>query len=179
MVLANAAAWQTAWATIPNVGDTSWKANLADFVDSLVTNLLTTNGLFKAPSTPALTFTFAKSTFQSALTDNKPATLANAFEDAILASTYLVPINSFIGTDTPATKFSVVESCVVDPASVALAKAKFLEITGLSPDVSAANQSQFPVKLREAFLLLTVTTTGTDSVISAPSPLTDAGRALQ
>ena len=178
MVLANAAAWQTAWATVPNVADTSWKANLANKVDSLVTNLLTTNGLFKAPATPALTFTFAKSTFQSALTDNKPATLANAFEAAILASTYVVPINSFIETDTPATKFSVVESCEVDPASVSLAKAKFLEIVGLTPG-SAANQSQFPVKLREAFLLLTVTTTGTDSVISAPSPLTDAGRALQ
>ena len=178
MVLADAAAWQTAWATVPAVKNDSWKANLANKVDSLVTGLLTTNGLFKAPGQPALTFTFAKSTFQGALTDNKPATLANAFETAILASTYVVPINSFIGTDTPATKFSAVASCVVDPASVALAKAKFLEIVGLEP-VKAANKSQFPVKLRDAFLLLTVTTTGTNSVAPTPSPLTDPGRALQ
>lgn len=181
MALASVSSWQDDWQNnVPNVSDDSWQANLANFVADHVTSLLTSNGLFKAVGQPALTFTFAKATFQSNLGTGTADELVAAFQAAWAASTYVVPVGSFIGTDTPATKFSVVASCIPDAASLVLAAAKIAQVIGI-PVASADDgyKSQFPVKLREAFLLITITTTGTNSVAPTPSTLTDTARALQ
>ncbi len=168
--------WQTAWKDeCPPVPDASWKQNLANFIDARVTNKLSTSALFSAPGTGAMTFTFGKSAFLGALSDSKPASLASAVEAGILASTVVVAPGAFIGSDAPATKFSVVTVAIVAPASAALAKAKVLSVMGLPPTQNA-DQSQFPVILREAFLLLKISTTGLDSTPppAGPLPLIDA-----
>ncbi len=54
-----------------------------------------------------------------------------------------------------------------------LGKAKVQELASSVPVADASN-SDFPVKMREAFLLLTGTVTGTNSVIPIPGPLVAA-----
>ena len=62
----------------------------------------------------------------------------------------------------PNTIFSVVNTTVIDPTSIALGKAKILELV-TAPPVSDPQLSQFPTKFREATLLLTITVSGLDS----------------
>lgn len=160
--------------------DSAWKDNLANFIDGQLTSKLTTSGLLKAGGAGAMTFTFGKDAFKSALTDNKAATLASAFEAGILASTVAIASGAFIGSDSPTTKFSSITTAVVNPASVALAKAKVLEVNGL-PSTKEANKSEFPVKLRAAALLLTIGIVGFDSTppTAGPLPLTDPTRGVE
>lgn len=178
MALGSETDWIEAFANgLPNVGDDSWKANLANTIDELVTNLLSSPGLLNSSGQPAAVFTFGKAAFQSGLSGNTAAAISSAIQAGLTASTAVVAPGAYIGTDTPATKFSVVASSIITPASIALAVAKILEIEG-QPNADDPLDSAVPPIFREAFLLLKLTTTGTNSVAPTPSPLTDAERAM-
>lgn len=180
MALSAANVWQTDWAEqCKPVKNDTWKKNLANFIMAQVSHKLTTEGLLASGGAGGMTFTFGKEAFQGALADNKAETLASAFEAGILASTVLVAVGSFVGTQAPASTFSVITTSVINPASLIAAKAKVLEVMGLPPK-EAANQSQFPLKLREAFLLLKIDTVGLDSTPTpaGPLPLLDSMRGL-
>ena len=175
------ATWQSTFAALPLVADDSWKANVSDWLDARIAGLAL-NGI----GGPGLAFTFAKSSFQSALDPVDPAlgngavVLAAAFETSVLGSSYATGTGSYIGSATPTTTWSVVNSTIVDAVSVAAGKAKVLELLS-APIVDAAIDSDFPVKMREAFLLLTISTSGLNSVVppAGPNPLNDPFRAVQ
>jgi len=175
--------WKSTFAALPNVSDSSWTSNLAGWVNDRVTNKATLNG--GGGTTPI--FTFGQAALESGLStmtltsDQSAAinSLATAFESAFLASAMVVATGFWFGSPLPTTTFSSVTTSLIDVASVALAKAKILELA-TAPLVSDPNDSHFPVKIRDAFLLLTVTTIGFDQTPPAtgPLPLTDAARSV-
>lgn len=170
---------------VPTGGD-DWPDNLTDWYV----------GLFDAPkvSLPGLTIVatplpvvFGASAFKaiySNLTSDLSqadaiAIIANAWEAGLLTSTVTVLPGDSIGVPVPTTIWSAVTSTVIDAPSIALGKAKILELIG-APNAKDALDSQTPVKFREATLLLTVTTTGLDSTPTPAGPLAlvDAARAV-
>lgn len=180
MALQNSTEWQEQFSNLPRVADTGWKANLTSLIDTLTSGRLTSLGLLNSAGQPALSFTFASSAFENALTDNQASTIANAFEAAWLASTFVVPSGSYFSPQSNATTFSLVSLCAPVPASIAVAKSMILPIANQVP-VSDAALSQVPVIIRSAFLSITITTTGLDSTppIGGPLPLVDTARSLQ
>jgi len=168
--------WQAQWALIPKVSDTSWKQNLADYIAARVDAKLALSTYV-----PPGTFTFNKSVFVAGLagvtsgTGDGVTKIASAFQSAVqtVGSLVVTPGTAF-GAATPAQTFSVVASSVLIAAA---GKAKIEELSS-APLVSDPLLSQFPVKLRDAFLLLTATISGTNSVAPTPGPLVDAGRSV-
>ncbi|TDI74593.1 MAG: hypothetical protein E2O82_03680 [Betaproteobacteria bacterium] len=174
MTMPSLSAWIDDYVEIPLTSGPEWKTTLADFIGDLVDDMTLST------YNPAPSFTFDRSTFANNLSD-APGTgvtsLANAFSAAILTSTMNVAAGTYIGVSTPATTFSVVSSVVPDPASIGAGAAEIAELVS-SPKTSNAAESEFPVKLREAFLLLTYTVSGTNSVSPTPAPLVDAARSV-
>jgi hypothetical protein len=168
--------WRAAFGEMPTVGDDTWKANLADTIDGLVTNLLSSPGLLNESGEPAAVFTFGKSAFQAGLSGNTAAAISSAMQAGLTASTAVVAALSYTTPKTPATTFSAVATSIITPASIALATAKILQIAGKA-NVDDPLDSLVPPIFREAFLLLKLTTTGSDSS-SPPVALTDAERAM-
>lgn len=172
--------WKNEWAAIPLVADDSWKQTMGDYLEARTVGM-------ELPGIggPGFSWTFSTSTFVSGLsgvdanTGDGVEKIASSFESAILASTLSVAPGSWVGVSTPSTTWSVVSSTIFDAPGLSLGKNKILELTSAAP-VEDALDSEFPVKLRDAFLLLTVTTSGLDSTPapSGPLPLTDAARAV-
>lgn len=175
--------WQTTFAALPKTLGPEWSTNIATWALARVVAAELQTLTDAVPPT----FLFSDSTFASQLATLLPTLdpssaamgVANAFEAAILASSLLVEPGSFVGTSTPATLFSVVNTALIDPPSIVAAKAKVLELATALP-VDDAEDSAFPVILREAFLLLTGTVTGLNSVPppAGPNPLVAAALPL-
>lgn len=159
--------WKDTLAALPKVADTSWAANFAGWYADRIVGI-TTNPANLVPV--GFTFTFAQPVFAAQLLALTPVGdalsgitgFANAWETALLATTVAVSPGSAIPPPTPPTIFSVVTTTVIDPASIAAGKAKILELV-TAPPVADAQNSLFPVKFRDATLLLTITVTGLDS----------------
>lgn len=115
-------------------------------------------------------FTFQQAIFASALAALAPspssaagiAGFATAWESAMLASTVVVGPGSFVPPPLPTSIFSAVFSTTIDASSIASGKNKIMELVSSAP-VDDAQNSDFPVKFREATLLLTFTAIGLDS----------------
>jgi len=176
--------WKTSFAAgVKGVKDDSWKDNLPDWYESVLNSpKLSLPGLEIA--SPPLPFTFGKAAFKAIFetmtkTSNGPVVVADAWEAGILASVVEVKAGDSIGAPSPTTLWSDVTTSVIDPASIALGKAKILELAS-APTVKDATKSHAPIRFYEATLLLTVTTTGLDSTPgpAGPLPLVDAGRAV-
>lgn len=166
-------------AKMPQVGDSSWKQNLSNYLGDLLDDLLSLE-TYISPGVPAYpAFLFGRSAFASALTDtNGIVGLQSAFEAGVNASTFIIPIGTtFELVPTLATTFSTVGLAVVDTDSIDAGKAKIAELSS-APQVSDPLDSQFPIKLRAAFLLLTYTVGGTNSVIPTPATINDEERAV-
>lgn len=174
------ATWRSTLATLPKVATPAWALNFANWYHQQIIPGITTN---PANLTPVgFVFTFPVATFATQLQALGPAPtalagitgFANAWETALLATVVVVAPGSFIPPSTPATLFSVVNSTIITPASIAAGKAKLLELV-TAPVVADPLLSEFPVKFREATLLLKITVTGLNSVTPAnggPNPLT-------
>ena len=168
--------WRDQYELLELVSDDSWKQNLADYLGDLLDNAFTLSTY-----TPAPIFTFDRTTFASLLdsgVDQGIASLKAAFQSAIQSSTMFVSVGSYIGSSTPATTYSVVASVVPDPPSILAGQNKIQELE-FAQATSDPQLSEFPEKLRDAFLLVTYTVTGTNSVAPTPSPLTDTGRSVE
>lgn len=171
--------WQDGWAALPKVNDDSWKANLGDYIESRIASLKL---LSYVPNTN-ISFSFNKTLFVASLTGidsglgNGAVVIGEAFKTAILASTLALVVPISIGNPLPATTYSAVSSVIFDSASALLASSKIAELVN-APPVTEAKNSEFPVKLREAALLLTATISGTDTTTPTPLPLIDAFRSV-
>lgn len=173
--------WISTFAALPVTADSSWAHNFAVWADGRVTNKMSLPGIGGA----GLTFTFNKSVFEAQLvslssTDDATAGIsafADAWEAAIVASTAAVAAGSYIGSPSSSTTWSVVNSTVIDPPSIAAGKSKIMELVN-APKVGTAEESEFPVKFRAAFSLLTITTSGLDSDGDGPYPLIDTARSV-
>lgn len=176
------ATWKSEFAALPKVSDTSWKGNLADYIAARVDGKL---ALSDYDPVDNVSFSFDKTVFLTALEGvssglgNGVNAIAEGVKNAVLTAGSLVvtaPVS--VGTPSTTNTFSVIASSVITPASAALAEAKIQELSGAAP-VSDANESLFPVKLREAFLLLTADIIGTDSQTPTPAPKSDLGRSVE
>jgi len=181
--------WKDELENLPKVANSSWAGNFANWTGDRVDAAAAQDGVGIAtdpaalvgPSGNAIVFSFNRSQFETGLLSLSPTTdavagitgFANAWEAALLASTATGIPASYIPPASPSTTFSSITSTTIDPASIALGKAKILELIG-SPPVASGQDSQFPIKFREAFLLLTVTVVGQDSSSNGPFPLTAA-----
>lgn len=174
--------WQTELLLLPKVADTSWALTFATWAEKRVSkaNAVDSVGLFPDPAMlvpSTFTFTFNVATFAAQLISLGPTSnaldgitaFANAWATAIAASTAVVAASSFKPPTSPATLFSVVASTVIDPASIAAGKAKIITLA-LEP-APTGQASKFPEKFRDAFKLLTITVTGTDSTPTPAGPL--------
>lgn len=175
------ATWKSEFANLPKVSDTSWKQNLADYIAARV------DGKLKLSTyTPdsGITFAFNKAAFLSALSSVSAGTgdgvnaIAAGVKAAVVVPGSLVVVAPIsVGSPSPTNTFSVVLTSIISPASAALAETKIQELSGAAP-VSDVNNSLFPVKLRDAFLLLTADITGLDSTPPTPIAKADLGRAV-
>lgn len=194
-MLDNLATWRSTLTALPKVSDDSWAENFATWVSERLSPLtaVDTKGIetdplsltLVSPPPVGFVFTFDETTFMDELvlltpTDDPTAGItafANAWETTINNTLFPTTLNvtpgAFIPPTSPTTLFSVITSVVLDPLSIQAAKAKIIELASSMP-VDDPNDSDFPVKFREAFLLLTITVSGLDSTPGTPLPLVAA-----
>lgn len=189
------AIWRAALIALPKVSDSSWAANFAAFVADRISPIGAADGkgietdptilTLASPPPLGLIFTFPQATFATSLqvltpTEDPVAGIAgfadawaNSMSTIVFPATLNVLMGAFVPPSTPATLFSSITAVTIDPASLIAAKAKISELASSTP-VADANNSDFPVKFREAFLLLTITVVGLNSIVPTPTPLTVA-----
>jgi len=172
------AIWQSEWALLPKVSDDSWKTNMASYIAARLDGKLSLSGYL--PPT-GVSFIFNTAVFISSLsgvtsgTGDGVSKIAQGFKAAAeTPGSLIVAPGTAVGSASPATTFSVVSSSVLSGSA---AEAKIAELAS-APLVDSAADSDFPVKLHAAALLLTATVSGLNSVAPTPSPLIDAGRAV-
>ena len=171
--------WKSTLAALPKVANNSWAANFAAWYAGRIVSI-TPKPANLVPT--GFLFTFNQALFASGLIALTPTNnalsgiqgFADAWEAAILTTVYpatltLLP-GTFVPPTSPATLFSVIASVLIVPASIAAAKAKIIELA-TSPPAADVNDSEFPLKFREATLLLKINVTGTNSVAPTPGPL--------
>lgn len=177
MALGPVGDWSSTFNSLPKVGDTSWAANLADAVDGLTTGKLE---LTNIKTTPA-SFIFGKAAFEAALLPLQPVdsamtgaqNFAGAWEQGILASVMSVSSGASVGLPaTPANTFSAPPATILDAPSLVLAKAGL--VSAIASIVPSENADTFAEAFRNAFLALTYTSTGLNSVTPTPATLVDA-----
>jgi len=175
---------QTFEAQVPPTSDPDWPDNLANwYAERLDTPKMSLPGITIA--VPPLPVVFGKAAFRAvyataAIGESKvqfASKLADAWGQGMQAATVAVKAGDSIGTPSPTTTWSVVSSSVFDTASIDAGENKILELAS-APNVKDAKDSAIIQKLYEATLLLTVTTTGSDSVTPTPNPLVDTARGV-
>lgn len=187
------ATWRSTLAALPKVSDNSWAANFAGWVaerlaaaTAVDTKGIETNPLnliLASPPPTGFIFTFPEAAFATALqaltpTDDAAAgiqSFADAWEDAINSLVYPTSLSVLLGASKPppgpTNTFSAVTMVTIVPASITAAKNKIIELASSTP-VDDPNLSEFPVKFRDAFLLLKIKVVGLDSTTPTPVPLT-------
>lgn len=159
--------WKDSLENLPKVANNSWAANFANWYADMIA-AITTDPAALVPT--GFVFTFNKPIFEAqllALTpkDNALAGItgfADAWNAALTASTVVVAPASFKPPTSTTTLFSLVTTTTIVPASIAAGKAKILELVS-APPVASAQDSQFPIKFRDATLLLKIKVVGKDS----------------
>lgn len=173
-------AWKAAYAdedTMPLVSDSTWKNNLSEkYLAALL------DGFHNLETYITATFTFDKATFEGLLTGETGTGVAGlqaAFAAAALSSTWLIPIGTtFELVPTLATTFSTLGVAAVDPDSITDGVDLIGELDGATP-TSDPLDSQFPIKLRAAFMILKYNVLGSNSVVPTPGPINDLLRGVE
>ena len=174
--------WLDKFAALPQdpTGDLAPR-NIAEFVDQRVSSKLETNTNM-VQWTPAPTFTWQKSIFESTLKilckipsplAIIPATsLATSWQTATLASSFAIQPQAKMNKPLPATNgIAATAVAVIDPPSVALAYAYLLPQLIAVPATSDPKEAVFPKAVRQAFLMLTYTITGVDTTPTPAGPI--------
>ena len=173
------ATWKSTYKDLAKVADNSWALNFALWVNDRVSGKAQVTGV--TTSVPENVFVFNYTIFKTQLEALTPTTdinagitkFADAWETAMNASLVLgVLPGDFVGASSPSTTWSVVSTALIDGASVSLGKAKIMELVN-APLASTEDDSVFPEYFRDAFLLLTGTISGLNSVppTAGPNPL--------
>lgn len=183
MTIAPVDSWKSTLAALPKVADSSWALNFANWVANQVILIEPdkTKVLLAAPAPVGFIFVFNSAAFAAQLASLQPVSdpsqgmkgFADAWASTIKTIVYPVGITVLPGTSgvpkTPATTFSVISSVLIDPASIEAGKAKIAELANAKP-VENPNDSEFPVKFREAFLQLKINIAGINSITPTPAP---------
>lgn len=171
--------WKSTLKAIPNTVDKAAGIQaLADWVEARVVSKLALDPSLIVGATPS--YVWLQSAFKPPLLTLEPVTdpstvtaIADAWRDAALTSLMPVLPGISVGSPSPATTFSVVVS-LLDPASVASAyntlSSALLE---LKPTADPDDVKIGPL-LRAAFLSLTFTLTGLNTIVPVPTPLVAA-----
>jgi hypothetical protein len=182
VALESESTWVSEFANLPNVSDDSWIDNLLDYLEDRINSNLKLIDYFPESGN---SFTLNRAIIRTSIeqstneTGDLINTLATGIKNSVLQSGSLdVQPGSYIAISSPATTFSSVSDSVIDPPSSISLENKILELLNSEP-VGDANDSDFPVKIRSAFLLLTAIIVGTNSVAPTPSPILDIGRGLE
>ena len=148
--------WKDSFAAIPLVNDQTWKDNLADWLESNVSDMKLAG---YSPSAN-ISFTYDKATFSSSLPDSdtlgSPAVFLNA-----VASAFQSSINSSSLVITPpmsSPAFTAITSSIVDVASVSAGMAAIQ--AAVLVNVEVAEDSGLIPAMRNAFTSLTYTVSG-------------------
>lgn len=176
--------WKAKLINLPKATDDSWALAFAEWYAGRVVKIEPdpTKLTLVSPVPVGFTFTFDVAAFANALKSLKATTnavqaakdYAEAWGKGIAGVTFPATLNvqpgAFVPPSTPATLFSAVASVALNPASVAAAKTKLLDIAK-AKTVPPASDSMFPQIFREATLLLKIDVNGTNSVAPTPAPL--------
>jgi hypothetical protein len=177
MAIDSLTVWQNEWANLPKVIDDSWKENLANYIEARILNLKLSSYV---PNTN-ISFSFNKDTFIAGLSSvdsglgNGAIVIGQAFSAAMLLSTLSLTAPISIGNPTPTTTYSSVTTSIFNVLSASAAASKIAELAG-APNVLDPLESEFPIKLREAALLISADITGLDASTPTPLPLVDLAR---
>ena len=176
MAIPPAIVFQNKIASLKPTSATDWAPNLAAAVASLVNGMVSLS-----PLMGSITFTFQQSVFATQLMSIPPGNMAavqanliaTAWASAVQASTLVVAPGSFLGVPAPPTLFSVVMVSMIDAASIASAKAFLAAQLSAAQPVSIGVQNKFGSAIHDAFLMLTATVSGLNSIPSpsGPTPL--------
>lgn len=154
---------------------------LAEFVDKRVTEKLDTDSKIVKWNPPP-TYKWKKEIFEAVLRIickapvNAPLLpaikMADAWQKATLASTFLIEPNAKMNPPFPATNgIGAAPVAIIDPASVALAYAYLVaQLSSVLP-VPQQRGAVFPRAVRQAFLMLTYTITGIDTKPPPTGPI--------
>jgi len=164
--------WKQTFRSIPMVDNVSWSVNIARWASERSTAKLQWIVL-GGP----IQFIFNTGVFQSQLSSmrftadpNQGAmAFASAWESAMNASQLIVVPGVFVGAPSPATLFSVVIGAI-DPGSILLGKMALYQQLVSAPFVNNSFDSILPPALNQAFLSLTVSLSGMNS-LPIPTPL--------
>jgi hypothetical protein len=175
MTIGTLTQWKDAYALIPLVSTDAWKENLTVYIEDLIVDMN-----LKTYATPS--FTWGRAAFKSALVGAPGAGVSEmqtGFTNSIAASTWLIPSGTTFGGGTLAETFSAPGVAAPDVASVSAGATKIGELES-TPPVGTFEDCLFPEILRAAFLLLTYTVTGINSVPPAPfGPINDPLRGVE
>jgi len=164
--------WQKTMKDLEAVDNVQWVQNLSNWLFERVNAKMQISGIVGPVS-----YTFNKSVFMAQMMTATPVNtmalaamkLGTAWEAAVLASNMSVMPGSALGAPTPPTMWSA-PLCVIDPGPVSAAKAKLIKELSDVKLVDDALDSKLPALLREAFLMLTFTTSGINC-LPIPTPL--------
>jgi hypothetical protein len=164
--------WKQTFATLPFVSTPVWAQNIANWAGQRSTMKLQWAGL-GGP----IFFTFNQGVFQSQLMSLRPTSernqaamaVASAWETAMNASILMVTPGIFVGGPTPPTLFSAVAG-MIDVPSIMRGKMALYQTLVSAPPVDSAFTSVFPHAVYQAFMSLTVSLMGMNSV-PIPGPL--------
>jgi hypothetical protein len=170
--------WKDEFEKLPKVKDPSWAQTMANWYADMIAGIEPDPTILNSPG---FTFTYNPAIFAAAMVSIPPsvdpvsgvALIATAWESSMVAAIALALPGTILLPPSPATTFSVVTSTLIDPPSILAAKATLLGLA-TAPKTNKGNDSQYPVKLREATLQLTITISGMNSVVPTPAPLVAA-----
>lgn len=171
------ATFQSTFNDIPVGNDKDAGADaIAAWINDRVTSKMSLPGITGV----GLTYTFDQTTFATSLKtmsnnndkDGSIDSVAGFWKAALGIAA--VAAGSSVGTPSPATTWSVVNTTVIDAPSQTAGEDKMKELK--TADISG--DSPMAEKSWEAFLLLTITTSGLNSVSPTPGPLLDPARAV-
>ena len=153
-----------------------WAFNMASAVASLVNNMVMLTTV-----TGATQFTFQQAIFAAQLASIAPGPVAavqaqlfaQAWASAVQASILVVAPGAFMGAPAPPTLFSVVATSLIDPPSIVAAQSALAVKLAAAAPVPVGIQNAYGTAIHDAFLLLTATVTGINSVSPpvGPQPL--------
>lgn len=165
--------WQSTLKAIAPTDQITWTSALARWAAERTTGKLTLTGITGTP----VQYIFNLATFDGMLKTCAPTDksimaanqMANAWQSAALASPLMVLPGASLGAPSPATTWSAVAS-LVDPVSVIAGRMVLTQGILAAQAVDDAYLSKLAEAFRNAFLTLTATATGINS-LPIPAPL--------
>jgi hypothetical protein len=166
--------WLEEFDKLEKTNTPAWSVTMANWYADMITGIQPDPTIFTAVG---FTFTFNPSVFATAMAAAAPSVdpfagvsiIANAWESAMLAAIVVCGPGSILLPPSPATTFSVVSTTIIDIPSITLGKTSLLGLA-TAPQTNKGTDSQYPKKLREATLSLTITVSGLNSITPTPAP---------